>query len=111
MNHVEMGNIEYVNNKLRTTYNSLKRNKKLFKFEMLLLELLKKLINRSVNDNIFELLKKYSIAFDALNEDPYEKIMLLNLDIASYLKSKFTDKTFEQIAIENRSREALEIDL
>ena len=111
MNHVEMGNIEYVNNKLRTTYNSLKRNKKLFKFEMLLLELLKKLINRSVNDNIFELLKKYSIAFDALNEDPYEKIILLNLDIASYLKSKFTDKNFQQIAVENRLRDTVEIDL
>lgn len=111
MNHVEMDNIEYVNNKLRTTYNSLKRNKKLFKFEMLLLELLKKLINRTVNDNIFELLEKYSLKFETLKEDPYEKIMLLNLDIASYLKSKFTDRTFQQIAVENRSSVDIAIEL
>lgn len=98
INHVEMGNLQYLAYKLRSTYNFIKRMKKVHNFEKVTLLFLKKLINIGNSTDLIQLVSTYKEKFEALENDPFERMIIKNFDIISWLESKLQNKSFALIA-------------
>lgn len=110
VNHAELGSFMYLDYKLRNTYNFIKKMEKVHKFERVTLEFLKKLILLQDSTQFLQLVKDYLKQFRALENDPFERMILMNFDIISYLESKLQDKDFAQIAQSRRHQKDLAID-
>lgn len=98
VNHTEMGNFQYLDYKLRSTYNFILRMKKTQKFEKATLQFLKKVIQAPDMEERRHLARIYVEKIRLLQDDPAEKMMLKNFDIISWLESRLQGKRFLEIA-------------
>lgn len=104
VNHAEMGSLQYIDYKLRSTYNFIKKMKKIHKFEKVTLQFLKKLIDVRNNTEFMDLIKVYKVKFEALEQLPFEQIIIKNFDIISWMNSKLQKKKFILVAASRRSK-------
>jgi hypothetical protein len=103
VNHAEMGNFQYLDYKLRSTYKFIKRMKKIHKFEKITLQFIKKLIHARDSYEFIDLIAVYKEKFETLEHLPFERIIIKNFDIISWMESKLQDKKFNLVAISRRS--------
>lgn len=102
VNHTELGSFRYIENKLRSTYNFIKRMQRIRPFEQVMLQFLKKLINSRNRQDRFEILKTYKEKLEVMENEPFDYIIIKNFDIISWLESKIMEKDFATIASERR---------
>lgn len=98
VNHTEMGNFQYLDYKLRSTYNFILRMKKTQKFEKATLQLLKKVIQARDKEERLHLITVYLEKIRALLDDPAERMMLKNFDMISWLEGRLQGKKFLEVA-------------
>ncbi len=98
VNHTEMGNFQYLDYKLRSTYNFILKMKKTQKFEKATLQFLKKVIQAEGNEERRRLSTIYLEKIRALLDDPNERMMLKNFDMISWLESRLQGKKFLEVA-------------
>ncbi|MEO7356766.1 MAG: hypothetical protein ABIY50_04540 [Ignavibacteria bacterium] len=94
--HYELNNIELLRYALINTYRFFYKNKRLYKFEEVVLKYIRKL---SVSDNLkyeFSILKK---ELRELSKDAYERVPLEYFDYICWLDSKINNKTFVEVKI------------
>ena len=102
VNHAEMGNFQYLDSKLRSTYNFIKRMKKIHKFEKIALQFIKKLIHARNRSEYINLIKVYKEKFEAIEQLPFEQMIIKNFDIISWMDSKLQNKKFILVAASRR---------
>ncbi len=105
VNHAEMGSFQYLDSKLRSTYNFIKRMKKIHKFEKVTLQFLKKLISVRNKAEFISLISVYKEKFEAIEQLPFERMIIKNLDIISWMDSKLLNKKFIVAAAARRSKQ------
>ncbi|MFK7799164.1 MAG: hypothetical protein AB8E82_17060 [Aureispira sp.] len=98
VNHTEMGNFQYLDYKLRSTYNFILRMKKTQKFEKATLQFLKKVISARDIAEKQQLSIVYLEKIRVLENDPAERMMLKNFDLISWLESRLHNKKFLEVA-------------
>lgn len=98
VNHAEMGSFQYLDSKLRTTYNFIKKMQKVHQFETVTLQFIKKLISIQNSTALLELMQIYKVKFEEVEQDPFERMIFKNFDITSWLESKIQHKPFAEIA-------------
>jgi len=108
VNHAEMGSFQYLDYKLRSTYNFIKRMKKIHKFEKITLKFIKKLISAQNHSEYRHLLKVYKEKFEAIENLPFEQMIIKNFDIISWMDSKLQNKKFITVAASRRLNSSLE---
>lgn len=104
INHVELGNYQYLNNRLRSLYQFIKKMKKAHAFEIVMLQFIKKLINAKSSQEFLELIHVYKGKFIEIEKDPFVKMIMKNFDIISMLESKLQKRPFAEIAAERRAK-------
>jgi hypothetical protein len=102
VNHAEMGSFQYLDYKLRSTYNFIKKMKKIHKFEKVTLQFLKKLINVRNSSEFITLIKVYKDKFKVIEHLPFERMIIKNFDIISWMDSKLQNKKFIIVAASRR---------
>ncbi len=110
VNHAELGAFRYLDYKLRNSYNFIKKMEKIHRFERIALEFLRKLIYLKDSSEFIKLVKIYLQKFRALENDPFERMILMNFDIISYLESKLKGQVFVRIAKSRRHAKNLALD-
>lgn len=98
VNHAQMGNWQYLDYKLRSTYNFILRMKQSKRFEKTTLQFLKRLLNARNGQEKRKLLPVYLEKLEALYEDPTERLMLKNFDVVSWLRSILQKERFIEAA-------------
>ena len=83
---------------------------KIHRFERIALEFLRKLIYLKDSSEFIKLVKIYLQKFRALENDPFERMILMNFDIISYLESKLKGQVFVRIAKSRRHAKNLALD-
>jgi len=91
--HIELNNIDLLRSAVLNTYRFFYRNKKLYKFEEIVLKYIRKLSSSNNLQYEFGLLRS---ELKELNKDPYERIPLEYFDYISWLDSKIQNKTFAE---------------
>ncbi len=109
INHAELGSFLYLDNKLRATYNFIKKMKKVHKFEKVTLKFLKKLINLRSSTELIDLTAQYIDIFKELEHDPFERMIIMNFDIISFLEAKLNNQDFASIAKARRLKKDLDV--
>ena len=102
VNHAQMGNWQYLDYKLRSTYNFILRMKNSQRFEKIILQLLKRLMHATNAQEKRALLPIYLEKLEALQSDPLEQLMLKNFDVVSWLRSILQKERFIDAAAKRR---------
>jgi hypothetical protein len=98
INHTEMGNFQYLDYKLRSTYNFIAKMKKTQQFEKATLQFLKKAIQAPDQEQRRQISALYLEKIRTLLDDPSERMMLKNFDMISWLESRLQGKNFLEVA-------------
>lgn len=99
--HLELGNNELLEYTIRTTYNFLKKQKKLYKVEILFMKLLKELLNYTGFSDIKEACSEFKMKLLRIASDPLEKAAFIYFDFESWAESKITGKKLKDLLINN----------
>ena len=93
--HFELNNFELLEYKIKTTLAFLRKQKRLFKTEKLVLEFIRKHIKDNTASKIdYKLLK---IQLNEALADPLEKNILNYFDFTIWVESKILNKSFEEV--------------
>ncbi|MBI3500230.1 MAG: hypothetical protein HY063_00390 [Bacteroidetes bacterium] len=103
--HYEMGNQDLLEYMVKWAYRYLAKRNKLYKFETIILEFIRKKIQklntRSETVSAFTALKK---ELEKLLPDPYENRPLIDFEFLEWLESKIENKPFAEIVSEKYSQ-------
>ncbi|MDQ3020948.1 MAG: hypothetical protein M3R36_10310 [Bacteroidota bacterium] len=102
--HYELNNTNLLRYALINTYRFFYRNKRLYKFEEVVLKYIRKLSAGNDLQYEFGLLKK---ELQELEKDPYERVPLEYFDYICWLDSKIENKTFAEIKKDKLNRKNL----
>ncbi|MBI3510459.1 MAG: hypothetical protein HY064_07325 [Bacteroidetes bacterium] len=95
--HFEMKNQELLAYEMRSTYRLFIRQKRLYKFETIMLTFIRRsgkyTTPRLMREAFIDLKKQ----LESIRNDPYEKQILGFFDIISWLESKITKRSFEEV--------------
>jgi hypothetical protein len=94
---LELGNSELLPYIMRSTHRFLEQKKKLYKFENVFLEFIKKMSNYPDEKDVVKYYKELKIELEALANDPFERRAFEYFDFISWAESKVSNKTFAQI--------------
>ncbi len=95
--HYEKGNQELVESSLKSLYRYLRKKKRLFAFEKLVINFIKKL-NRAISEEKFlKLLKAGKKELEEIIKDPYEREALEYFNIMAWIDSKLEDKSYKEM--------------
>lgn len=98
--HFELGNDEYMDHITKSTYKFLYKKHRVYKFEGLVLNYMRKLpeiTNHRKRIDEFKLLRN---EFIELSKDPFEKKAFENFDFISWIESKIENRNFADIVKE-----------
>jgi hypothetical protein len=95
--HLELGNAELLPYIMRSTHRFLEQRKKLYKFESVFLDFIKKMSNYPDEREIMNYYKELKIELEALANDHFERRAFDYFDFISWVESKINNKTFDKI--------------
>jgi tetratricopeptide (TPR) repeat protein len=98
--HLELGNDEFLPHILRSTHRFLEQKHKLYKFENVFLEFIKKMSNYPNEKEILNYYQELKIELNGLANDPFERRAFDYFDFLSWAESKISNKPFAQIVQE-----------
>ncbi|MGQ0827490.1 MAG: hypothetical protein ACT4ON_03740 [Bacteroidota bacterium] len=92
--HFELGNKDLLEYIVKSTYRFLYKKESLYKFEVIMLQYIKKSALADTPKKMIELFKSLKQELLPLLKDPYEKRILLSFDYISWLESKIEKRSF-----------------
>lgn len=95
--HYELGNDDLLEYLLKSTYRYLYTRKKIFKFESIVLRLIRKLTTRREGRDLIPIFRELRDELLPLADDPYERKAFEGIDFVSWLESKIEDKPLVEI--------------
>jgi hypothetical protein len=96
--HYELGNVELLEYILKYTYRFLYKRKRIFKYEGIVLNYIKKLFRVADEKELIILFKDLKAELESLiNKDEYERKALQLFDLISWLESKIERRSFAEI--------------
>lgn len=95
--HYEKSNVEHIEYKVKGIYRYLYGRKNSYKFETLILLLLKESLCVSDPKKLILLFRNFKPKLEEILKDPFEKIAIEYFDIISWLESKIEKRPFEEI--------------
>ncbi|HEU4718084.1 MAG TPA: hypothetical protein VFU15_09630 [Bacteroidia bacterium] len=95
--HFELKNTDFLPYLIRSTYRMLIRQKRLFRFENVVLDFIRKSGNYTTAAEMKSAFLRLKTQLEELNKDPYEKQVLSFFDIIAWLESKITRRSFGEI--------------
>jgi len=103
--HYEIGNMDLLEYAVKSTYRFILKKKKLYAFETLLMQFIRKsssrmLTSKKATDAFIEL----KTELEKVIKDPDEKIVLESVDAISWLESKIENKPFDLIIKEKAKK-------
>jgi hypothetical protein len=100
--HFELENFDLLEYTLKSTYNFLYKRKRVYKFEELFLEFIKKTFSIVDKNEINALFEELKYEMLKLENDRFENTVFMEFDIISWLRSKTEHRKFIDILKENR---------
>lgn len=100
--HLELGNAELLPYIMRSTHRFLEQRKKLYKFENVFLDFIKKISNYPDDKEVLNYYIELKIALEALSNDPFERRAFDYFDFISWVESKISNKPFAKIVQEKK---------
>ncbi len=95
--HLELGNDDLLPHIIRSTHRFLDQRKKLYKFENVFLDFIKKMSNYPDEKEIIIHYQELKIDLEALIQDPFERRAFDYFDFISWVESKIHTKPFALI--------------
>lgn len=95
--HYELGNAQFLEYLLRSTYRYLRQRNRMYAFEQRILKFIRKSRNIITKKALHEEFAKLKIDFEAMAKIPEESPILRYFDFISWLDSKIMGKTFAEI--------------
>ncbi len=96
--HYEMGNEELLEYQVRNTYRYLLKRDRLYKVETVILEFIRKKMPKIGSPKeLLAAFRELKSSLEKVTEDSFEKKALEYFDIISWLESKLSGKSFEEI--------------
>ena len=95
--HYELGNQEYLDPLVRSTYRYLRSRKIEYKFEKFLIGFFRKVLGKVTKEELMQLFDESRYEVGKLMKDPYEVSGLLSFDFEAWLESKLEKKDFSDI--------------
>lgn len=92
--HYEAGNSDLLPYLIQSTYRFLKQKKRLYKFETIVMDFLRKQQSADTKEKLINEFKKLRTQMSSLKNDTYEKVALEFFDYLSWLDSKIENKSF-----------------
>lgn len=99
--HFEMGNTEMLAYNIRNTYRLFIKQKRLFRFETIMIRFIRKSGKYNSPMEIRAGFSELKSQLEEIQKDPYEKQTLSFFDIIAWLESKSTRKSFAEIVKRN----------
>ena len=99
--HYELGNFDYLDSLIRSTYRFLKSRDAEYKFEKLLMKFFRSIPKKITKSELIELFKENKYELAMLLKDPDEISGTLNFDYDSWLESKIENKSFKGVVKKN----------
>jgi hypothetical protein len=101
--HYELGNIELVEHHIRSTYRFLLKKESLFRYHKYILVFMRNLTKETQGKRLIRRFSELKKDLLPLEDHPYEKRPFLYFDIISWLESKISGKTVQEIVKEKFS--------
>lgn len=96
--HYELGNLELLEYILKSTYRFMHNRKRIYKYEGIVLNYIKKIFRVNSEDNLITVFKDLKDELENLiKNDEYERKALQLFDLISWLESKIEKKSFIDI--------------
>ena len=106
--HLELGNIELLENAVRSLRRYFSRRDRLYRFEEAFLLFLRNIRNSIDRVGEIDACRRLLQTVIALEEDPYESRVFQFFDVKSWLRGKIEGKTFAEVVRENTETERKE---
>ena len=100
MCHYELGNLDYVESSVRSTYRYLLKLKKVNGFEKALISFFRKLLKQNRLTDLSGFMDEFRTKLKDLEGDMYERTAFEYLDLISWLTSHIDKKPFAEVAIQ-----------
>jgi hypothetical protein len=92
--HFELGNKDFLEYTVISTYRFLYKRERLYKFETIILNFIRKSAKANTSKELIDLFKKLRSELLPLEKDPFEKKVLEHFDFISWLDSKIEKRNF-----------------
>ena len=103
--YYELGDFDVLEYTLRSTYQLLGRQEKLFRSEKLTLNFIRKFLSSKPDKiTLKSMFRKMAGEIEEIERDPYEKALLEYFDLISWVESKIRGCTFEEIIKEKEKK-------
>jgi len=98
--HYEMENYDFLENSKRSVYRFLNKKGRLFKYESIILDFIRKVYTIQDQKKKVQLFKMAKDQLLVLKQDPLEKYAFEDFDIISWLDSKINERPFAELVRE-----------
>jgi hypothetical protein len=97
MCHYELGNYEYMESSMRSTYRFLVKLEKIYAFEKTLISFFRKLLKQNNLTDLTEFMEGFRTKLMEIENDLYEQTAFEYLDLISWLTAKIEDRKFKDV--------------
>lgn len=104
MCHYELGNYDYVESSVRSTYRFLVKLEKIYEFEKALISFFRKLLKQNNLTDLSEFMIDFRSKLETIEKDLYERSAFEYVDLISWLTAHIENKPFTEIALERAKK-------
>jgi hypothetical protein len=104
MCHYELGNFDYVESSIRSTYRFLVKLEKIYGFEKALISFFRKLLKQNNPTDLSEFMIEFRTKLLKIEQDLYESTAFEYIDLISWLSAHIENKPFTEIALERAKK-------
>jgi len=103
--HYELGNEELLQSLVKSTYIFLHKHKRLYKFEDVLLQFIRKKLASVIDHReLMDAFRELHTELKRVSEDPFENKQMEEFDLISWLESKIENRPFAEVVKAKASR-------
>ncbi|MCC6691484.1 MAG: hypothetical protein IT235_08120 [Bacteroidia bacterium] len=102
--HYELGNTEFIENRIRSHFYFLKKKDELFEYERMLLKFFREVIKFGLKADITSCFVKLKQNIQLIQGNPTKTVLLNYFDIYSWIESKIEDRAFAEVIREKAKR-------
>ncbi|MFT4525828.1 MAG: hypothetical protein ACI85F_001985 [Bacteroidia bacterium] len=104
MCHYELGNFDYVESSVRSTYRFLVKLEKIYAFEKALISFFRKLLKQNNLADLSGFMIDFRTKLEELEKDLYEKSAFEYVDLISWLSAHIENRPFTEVALERAKK-------